>query len=89
MKMNSTKANRQNGLNSAFIFSGYINIPASEISGRSYVEKWFNSMSGTVGRVGKENKSENPLIRIKARYHTVQILPVDTYQEFSQVMSEE
>jgi len=65
--------------------SGYINIPTSEITGRTFVEKWFNSMSGTVGRVGKENKSENPLIRIKARYHTVDILPVEMYQDFSNV----
>jgi hypothetical protein len=42
-------------------------------------------MSGTVGRVGKENKSENPLIRIRARYHTVDILPVEMYQDFSNV----
>jgi RAS protein activator-like 2 len=64
---------------------GHINIPTSEITGRTFVEKWFNSMSGTVGRVGKDNKSENPLIRIKARYHTVDILPVEMYQDFSNV----
>ncbi|XP_052091423.1 disabled homolog 2-interacting protein-like isoform X6 [Mytilus californianus] len=68
-------------------FIGYVNIPASEITGRTFVEKWFNSTSGTVGRVGKENKSENPLIRIKARYHTVQILPVDMYKDLSQYLS--
>lgn len=71
------------------VLIGYINIPASEITGRTFVEKWYNSTSGTVGRVGKENKSENPLIRIKARYHTVQILPVDMYQDLSNYLTTE
>jgi hypothetical protein len=44
-------------------------------------------MSGTVGRVGKENKSENPLIRIRARYHTVDILPVVHYYRKKIVVS--
>ncbi|XP_067661735.1 ras GTPase-activating protein nGAP-like isoform X2 [Haliotis asinina] len=60
---------------------GYINIPVTEISNRQFVEKWFTAASGTVGKAGKETKSDLPILRLKARYQTVQILPIELYQD--------
>ena len=43
--------------------------------------------SGTVGKAGKEQKSDLPIIRVKSRRQTVEILPLDAYQSFIQVPS--
>jgi len=67
------------------MISGYVNILVSEISNRQYVEKWFTTSSGTVGKQGKENKSELPLIRLKGRYQVVDVLPIEFYKDFKTV----
>lgn len=68
---------------------GYLHISISEINQRQFVEKWFTCSSGTVGKNGKENKSDLPLIRLKARYQTVHILPMDMYQDLIKYLSNE
>ena len=45
----------------------------------------FNGHSGTVGKAGKDSKGELPLIRMKVRHQTVNILPMDLYQDFTKV----
>ncbi|ESO98887.1 hypothetical protein LOTGIDRAFT_114108, partial [Lottia gigantea] len=65
---------------------GYINIPISEIGNRQYVEKWYTAASGTVGKAGKDSKNDLPIIRLKARYQTVHILPINLYSEFIQYL---
>ena len=64
---------------------GYIKIPVSEIGGRQLVERWYTTRSAVVGKAGKENRNELPLIRVKARYQTVQILPMEMYYDLIQV----
>ncbi|XP_021361537.1 disabled homolog 2-interacting protein-like isoform X7 [Mizuhopecten yessoensis] len=66
---------------------GYVNIPVADICNRQFVEKWYTTSSGTVGKIGKENKSELPLVRLKARFHVVEILPMELYQDFTQYLS--
>ncbi|XP_055897113.1 ras/Rap GTPase-activating protein SynGAP-like isoform X7 [Biomphalaria glabrata] len=66
---------------------GYINLCLSEINNRQVIEKWITCSSGTVGKAGKETKSELPIIRIKARKQTVDILPLDAYQSFIKYLS--
>ncbi|KAK3087161.1 hypothetical protein FSP39_002478, partial [Pinctada imbricata] len=68
---------------------GYVNNPVSEITGTQYIEKWFTTSSGTVGKTGKENKSELPLIRLKLRYHPIQILPLEYYNKLSEYLTTE
>ncbi|XP_053381615.1 ras GTPase-activating protein nGAP-like isoform X5 [Mercenaria mercenaria] len=67
---------------------GYSKIPVCDISNRQYVERWFATSSGTVGKGGKENKIDLPLIRLKVRHQTVQILPVDLYKDLSNYLKE-
>ena len=64
---------------------GYVHIPVSSISGRQLTERWYPASSATVGKAGRDSKTELPLIRIKARYQTVSILPMDAYSKLSQV----
>ncbi|CAL1545446.1 unnamed protein product [Lymnaea stagnalis] len=66
---------------------GYINLSLSEIENRQLFEKWLTCRSGTVGKAGKETKSELPIIRLKARRQTVNILPLDAYQSFIQYLT--
>ncbi|XP_064615899.1 ras GTPase-activating protein nGAP-like isoform X3 [Liolophura sinensis] len=68
---------------------GYINLPVNEITNRQYVEKWFVTSSGTVGKAGKESKTELPLIRVKAKYQSVQILPMDLYKDLINYLTSE
>ncbi|XP_052790758.1 disabled homolog 2-interacting protein-like isoform X4 [Mya arenaria] len=70
------------------VLVGYTKIPVSDISARQYVERWFTTSSGTVGKGGKENKTDLPLIRLKVRHQTVQILPKHMYNEMSKYLSE-
>ncbi|KAK2149018.1 hypothetical protein LSH36_471g02009 [Paralvinella palmiformis] len=59
----------------------YININVADVSKRHQVEHWYNLSSATVGKAGKESKCDQPLLRVKARYQTVHILPMDLYQD--------
>ena len=62
-----------------------MHIPVSEISGRHLVERWHSTRSAVVGRAGKENRGELPVIRIKAKYQSVEILPMALYEQLMQV----
>ncbi|XP_052223536.1 disabled homolog 2-interacting protein-like isoform X5 [Dreissena polymorpha] len=68
---------------------GYTKIPITDVSNnRQYVERWFNTSSGTVGKGGKENKTDLPLIRLKVRHQNVEILPVRLYSDLSQYIGD-
>ncbi len=47
----------------------------------------YTASSAVVGKAGKHMKDELPLIRIKARYQTVQILPMENYHDLIQVQN--
>ncbi|CAH1787049.1 unnamed protein product [Owenia fusiformis] len=68
---------------------GYININVSEITNRTFTEKWHPCSSAVVGKAGRESKAELPLMRVKARYQTVHILPMELYQDLSNYLLEE
>ena len=65
--------------------AGYVHIPVSTISGRQLSESWYPASSATVGKAGRDTKNDLPLLRIKARYQTVSILPMDAYSKLTQV----
>ena len=58
-----------------------------DIQGRSMVEKWYPLSTAVVGRGGSTRSSEHVQLRVRGRYHTVDILPTDMYQSFVQVTS--
>ena len=55
----------------------------SDITGRNMLEKWYPVSSATVGKT--TNRSELAHIRVKGRYHSVDILPMDMYHDLIQV----
>ena len=38
-----------------------------------------------VGKQGRENRAELPLVRVRVKYQSVQILPLELYHDFTEV----
>ena len=53
----------------------------SDVTKRQPVERWYTATPvSTSNKHGKDTKADVPLIRVKARYQNVQILPMILYQ---------
>ncbi|XP_054628859.1 disabled homolog 2-interacting protein-like isoform X1 [Dunckerocampus dactyliophorus] len=64
-------------------YVGLVNIPVVTVTGRQLVEKWYSvSMPSTI-----RAKSCVPTVRVKARYRSVVILPMEQYKEFAEFIS--
>ncbi|XP_074653914.1 disabled homolog 2-interacting protein-like isoform X2 [Tubulanus polymorphus] len=68
------------------VLVGYINIPVTEIHSRHLIERWYTASCAILGK-GKE-KNELPIIRIKAKYQTIEILPMVMYKNFIQYLTD-
>ncbi|XP_071430729.1 disabled homolog 2-interacting protein isoform X2 [Pithys albifrons albifrons] len=64
-------------------FIGQVNIPVSSVTGRQFVEKWYPVVSANPGK----GKAPGPMIRIKARYQSMSILPMEMYKEFAEYIT--
>lgn len=64
-------------------YVGLVNIPTSSLTGRSFVEKWYPVSTPTANK----GKSGGPSIRIKSRYQTINILPMEQYKEFGEYVT--
>uniref|UniRef100_A0A803VCC4 DAB2 interacting protein n=1 Tax=Ficedula albicollis TaxID=59894 RepID=A0A803VCC4_FICAL len=64
-------------------FIGQVNIPVSSVTGRQFVEKWYPVLSPNPGK----GKSPGPMIRIKSRYQSMSILPMEMYKEFAEYIT--
>ncbi|XP_072421993.1 disabled homolog 2-interacting protein-like isoform X3 [Chiloscyllium punctatum] len=61
-------------------YVGLVNIPIATVTGRQFLEKWYPvSMPNP-----SKGKSVGPMIRIKARYQSMSILPMELYKEFAE-----
>ncbi|XP_017600883.1 PREDICTED: disabled homolog 2-interacting protein [Corvus brachyrhynchos] len=64
-------------------FIGQVNIPVSSVTGRQFVEKWYPVVSPNPSK----GKSPGPMIRIKSRYQSMSILPMEMYKEFAEYIT--
>ncbi|XP_041666998.1 DAB2 interacting protein b isoform X1 [Cheilinus undulatus] len=64
-------------------YIGLVNIPVATVTGRQFVEKWYPvSMPNP-----PKGKTSGPMIRIKARYQSMNILPMEMYKEFAEYIT--
>ncbi|XP_077956126.1 ras GTPase-activating protein nGAP isoform X3 [Gasterosteus aculeatus] len=64
-------------------YVGLVNIPVSGVTGRQFVEKWYPISTPTTGKA----KGGGPSIRIKSRFQTISILPMEQYKEFAEFVT--
>ncbi|KAM9117412.1 disabled homolog 2-interacting protein isoform 3-T3 [Pangshura tecta] len=64
-------------------FIGQVNIPVGSVTGRQFVEKWYPVVSPNPSK----GKSAGPMIRIKSRYQSMSILPMEMYKEFAEYIT--
>ncbi|XP_060894163.1 disabled homolog 2-interacting protein-like isoform X3 [Labrus mixtus] len=64
-------------------YVGLVNIPVATVTGRQLVEKWYTLSTPSTIR----SKSSVPTVRIKARYQSIVILPMEQYKEFAEYIS--
>uniref|UniRef100_A0A3B4ZC09 DAB2 interacting protein n=1 Tax=Stegastes partitus TaxID=144197 RepID=A0A3B4ZC09_9TELE len=71
-------------------YVGLVNIPVATVTGRQLVEKWYSSISVSVFHCPlsvSSGKSSVPTVRVKARYQSIVILPMEQYKEFAEYIS--
>ncbi|XP_077778295.1 disabled homolog 2-interacting protein isoform X8 [Podarcis muralis] len=64
-------------------FIGLVSIPAGSVTGRQFVEKWYPVVTPNPSK----GKSGGPMIRIKSRYQSMSILPMEMYKEFAEYIT--
>jgi hypothetical protein len=62
-------------------YVGLVVIPTAAVTGRQFVEKWYPV---SVPNPAKGKGASGPMIRIKARYQSMNILPMEMYKEFAE-----
>lgn len=67
-------------VNRKFVWpAGTVTIPVNTITSRFLIEKWYPVVSE------KGSSKDPPSLRIKCKYQTVDILPLEVYEEFLEV----
>ncbi|CAL8293406.1 unnamed protein product [Merluccius merluccius] len=71
-------------------YLGLVSIPISSITGRHFVEQWYPVIQSSVlaksGGVGS-GKVISASLRVKSRYQTMSILPMELYKEFAEYIT--
>uniref|UniRef100_A0A8B9KKF8 DAB2 interacting protein b n=1 Tax=Astyanax mexicanus TaxID=7994 RepID=A0A8B9KKF8_ASTMX len=61
-------------------YVGLVSIPVETVTSRQLVEKWYPVSTPNPSK----GKTAGPMIRIKARYQSMNILPMEMYKEFAE-----
>ncbi|XP_044031380.1 disabled homolog 2-interacting protein-like isoform X6 [Siniperca chuatsi] len=61
-------------------YIGLVIIPVAAVTGRQFMEKWYPVSTPNPPK----GKTSGPMIRIKARYQSMNILPMEMYKEFAE-----
>ncbi|XP_031419202.1 ras GTPase-activating protein nGAP isoform X4 [Clupea harengus] len=64
-------------------YVGLVVIPVLGVMGRQFVEKWYPVSTPTTSK----SKGGGPSIRIKSRFQTITILPMEQYKEFAEFVT--
>lgn len=72
------------------VLIAYVSIPVSDILGRCELEQWYETRppplaAAASSALGKRGNVDLPLIRVKARYQSVDVLPLACYQSLREV----
>ncbi|XP_061531309.1 synaptic Ras GTPase activating protein 1b isoform X2 [Phycodurus eques] len=72
-------------------YLGLVSIPISSITGRQFVEQWYPVIQPSVltkgTGVGGGGKIINASLRLKSRFQTMNILPMELYKEFAEYIT--
>ena len=71
-------------------YLGLVSIPISSITGRQFVEQWYPVIQPSVLNKGAGvggGKIINASLRLKSRYQTMSILPMELYKEFAEYVT--
>ncbi|KAM3872957.1 synaptic Ras GTPase activating protein 1b isoform 1-T1 [Diretmus argenteus] len=71
-------------------YLGLVSIPISSITGRQFVEQWYPVIQPSVLTKGAGvggGKIINASLRLKSRYQTMSILPMELYKEFAEYVT--
>nr|XP_061835164.1 ras GTPase-activating protein nGAP isoform X3 [Nerophis lumbriciformis] len=64
-------------------YVGLVNIPLASVTGRQFVERWYPLSTPTAAKA----KGGGPSLRIKSRFQTIAILPMEQYKEFAEFVT--
>uniref|UniRef100_A0A8C2A702 DAB2 interacting protein a n=1 Tax=Cyprinus carpio TaxID=7962 RepID=A0A8C2A702_CYPCA len=64
-------------------YVGLVSIPIAAVTGRQFVEKWYSVSTPNPNK----GKSPGPMVRMKSRYQSMSILPMELYKEFAEYIT--
>lgn len=64
-------------------YVGMVSIPIASVTGRHFAEQWYPLSQPSASK----SKSGCPAIRVKSRFQTMSILPMELYKEFAEYIT--